>query len=49
MNYHARLAASTAMRRFGPETALFPKPLPAALNKRRFDAYTDVSINNERR
>ena len=31
-----------------PKPPLFPKPLPA-LNRRRFDAYTDVSINNERR
>ena len=28
INYHARQAASTAMRRFGPETALFPRPHP---------------------
>ena len=32
-----------------PRKPLFPKPLLAALNRRRFDAYTDVSINNERR
>jgi hypothetical protein len=31
-----------------PKAPLFPSRIPA-LNRRRFDAYTDVSIHNERR
>jgi hypothetical protein len=37
MNYHAGQAASTAHAPYGP------------LNRQRIHAYTDVSINNERR
>jgi hypothetical protein len=37
INYHGKPAASTAMRRFAP------------LNIGRIPAYTDFSINNERR
>jgi hypothetical protein len=32
-----------------PKPPLLRTPPPAALNRRRFDAYTDISINNERR
>ena len=32
-----------------PKPPLFPGLHPRALNRRRFAAYTDVSINNERR
>jgi hypothetical protein len=50
INYHAIEAASTAMHR-ALETALAPDVFRAsrALNKRWFPAYTEVSINNERR
>jgi len=50
LNYHAMGAASTAMRR-ALETAFIPGVFRPgrALNRRRFAAYTDVSINNERR
>ncbi len=50
LNYHATEAASTAMRR-SLETAFIPGVFRPgrALNRRRFAAYTDVSINNERR
>jgi len=48
MNYHGMDVASTAMRRFGPvpEVSIAPRQ---PLNRRRFAAYTRVSINNERR
>ena len=52
INYHATEAASTAMRRFGANRPLFRQRADAPgapLNMRRFSAYTDVSINNERR
>jgi hypothetical protein len=57
INYHGRQAASTAMSGFGPlgrprRRPLFPRRRwrPAgALNTGRFDAYTEASINNERR
>ena len=50
LNYHAMGAASTAMRR-SLETAFIPGVFRPgrALNRRRFAAYTEVSINNERR
>jgi len=50
INYHAKEAASTAMHR-ALETAFVPSVFGAdrALNRRRFAAYTEVSINNERR
>jgi len=52
MNYHAMEAASTAKRPIGLQTFRVP---PAAfapgepLNRHRFPAYTELSINNERR
>jgi hypothetical protein len=57
INYHGRQAASTAMSGFGPlgrprRRPLFPRRrsrLAGALNTGRFDAYTEASINNERR
>ncbi len=50
INYHAMEAASTAMHR-SLETAFVRGVFRAgrALNRRRFAAYTEVSINNERR
>ena len=47
MNYHVADVASTAMRRFGRVPAGVRRVRP--LNRRRFAAYTKVSINNERR
>ena len=49
INYHARLAASTAMRRLNSETAAIARAVLTALNRRRFADYIDLSINNERR
>jgi hypothetical protein len=57
INYHGRQAASTAMSGFGPlgrppQATFVPSPSFApggALNTGRFGAYTEVSINNERR
>jgi len=49
-NYHAMEAASTAMHR-ALETACVPGMFRPGrpLNMPRFAAYTEVSINNERR
>jgi len=49
MNYHARQAASTAMHGSGASVAPERRSAGQALNTARFDAYTGVSINNERR
>jgi len=50
INYHGKEAASTAMHRVF-ETAFIPSVFRPGrgLNRRRFAAYTEVSINNERR
>jgi len=49
INYHGTQPVSTAMQR-ALETASVPGVFRAgqALNRRRFAAYTDVSINNEK-
>jgi len=47
INYHATEAVSTAMPRFVPGSANVRAGGP--LNIGRFHAYTEVSINNERR
>jgi len=52
INYHATGAASTAMRGSAPQNRFCPAGLfraGGALNRRRFVAYTEISINNERR
>jgi hypothetical protein len=45
INYHARQAASTSMRRLWPVV----RRRFQTLNRGRFAAYTEFSINNERR
>jgi hypothetical protein len=49
INYHAMEAASTAMDRFVPCSPGVQHAPSEALNRGHFHAYTEVSINNERR